>query len=152
MNGCENIRKYLILGVLFLAIASAGCTGGSSEPAASSPETTQATTAPPTTSAPTATEAPVEYTILSFYDPIDDVYVDGKIYLDYSVYGNSKNGEIKIQHKDIPEKEATQAGEPKYDIEFVGVIKGNPTRKKWTLTQTELFSPAQTLNVREKMP
>jgi hypothetical protein len=149
LSGCENIRKYLILGVLFLAIASAGCTGGSSEP----PETTQATTtAPATTSAPAATEAAVEYTILYFYDPIDDAYVDGKIYIDYAVYGNSKDGQIKIQHKDIPEKETTQAGEPKYDIEFEGVIKGNPTKKKWTLTQTELFSPEQTLEVREKMP
>lgn len=142
--------KYLILGVLLLAIASAGCTGGSSEPAASSPETTQA--APATTSAPTATEAPVEYTILSFYDPIDEVYVDGKIYLDYVVYGNSKDGKITIQHKDIPEKETTMAGEPNYDIQFEGVINWNPTKKTWTLTQTELFSPAQTLNVREKMP
>ncbi len=145
-------RKYLIIGVFLFVIASAGCTGP--------PDTTTtvvtegaATTSPPTTTPAAATLPPVEevdYTKISFYDPVDAVYVDGKIYLDYVLYGKTKDGEIKIQHADIPVKEATMLGEPKYLLDYEGVVNNNPIKKTFTLTQTELFSHELTLEVRQK--
>ena len=146
-------RKFLIMGIFLLIIASAGCTGG---PDTTTPTVTEepATTSPPATTLPAATTPPpaedVDYTKISFHDPVDDVYVDGKIYLEYVLYGKTKDGEIIIQHADIPEKETTVLGEPKYMLEYEGVVSNNPIKKTFTITQTELFSPELTLEVRQK--
>jgi hypothetical protein len=146
-------RKFLIMGIFLLIIASAGCTGGSESTTATPTEET-ATTPPPATTLPAVTTPPpveeVDYTIISFYDPVGGVNVDGKVYLEYLLYGKTKDGEIKIQHADIPEKETTMLGEPKYILEYVGVVSNNPVKKTFTLTQTELFSPELTLEVRQK--
>jgi hypothetical protein len=146
-------RKFLIMGIFLLIIASAGCTGGSDTTTATATEE-PATTSPPATTLPAVTTLPpveeVDYTKISFYDPVDDIYVDGKIYLEYLLYGKTTDGEIKIQHADIPEKETTMLGEPKYILEYEGVVNNNPLKKTFTVTQTELFSPELTLEVRKK--
>jgi hypothetical protein len=143
--------RFLIVMVLLIT----GCAGEPQETAA--PATTAApvvtTAAPATTVAPVVTTAaPVEegVTIISFYDPIDDVYLDGKVRLDSAFIGKAVGGEIKIQQADIPEKESTRLSEAKYIIEFETEIHGNPLKKTWTVTQTELFSPKLKLDVREK--
>ncbi len=87
-----------------------------------------------------------DYTIVSFFDPIDSQVLEGEVYLDYEYYGRTTHGDIRVYFKDIPNKEQLSPYiEPRISIRLKGQKDSNPFDVKWQLTKVELMSSDVTL-------